>query len=279
MKKFVNLSQLSVSPVNLPDGLDMLMIDTDSGEIGIVNKDKSITLMAGTINSQPVEYVPVSEYNRLKEIVDQLVSNAGGVETSSEIIVNNTLTGNISGGEKDIVISNIEAPLTVGTTNITGKNVNVDKVELDSSSSAGILSISRLDKTTVSDITASGAYSNNQSQLVIPSSQSIEISDSVFTTSGYCLITIGSDKITQVEAAPSSIILTNIDFSASTAKQNAINVFAVKENTEIIIKNCKFGNLNPDANVIQIFNIVNSKFTLKFVNCEFKNWKSGTARI
>lgn len=279
MKKFVNLSQLSVSPINLPDGLDILMIDTDSGEIGIINKDKSITLIAGTINSQPVEYVPVSEYNHLKEIVDQLVSNAGGVETSTEIIVNNKITGKITGGEKDVTVSNIEAPLTVGTTNITGKNVNVDKVELDSGSSAGILSISSLDKTTVSDITASGAYSNNQSQLVIPSSQSIEISDSVFTTSGYCLITIGSDKVTQVEAAPSSIILTNVDFSASTAKQNAINVFAVKENTEIIIKNCKFGNLNPDANVIQIFNILNSKFTLKFVNCEFKNWKSGTARI
>ena len=31
----------------------------------------------------------------------------------------------------------------------------------------------------------------------------------------------------------------------------------------------KFGDL-PTANVIQIFNLLNSKFTLKFVDCAFK---------
>lgn len=270
MKKFVNLSQIPVSPVNIPDGLDILMVDTENGALNVIGKNKNLTILNGS-TGEAVEYVSVTEYNRLKEIVDQLVSNAGGIETPSEIIVNNTLTGNISGGEKDIVISNIATPLSVGTTAVTGKNVSVDKVELDSSANAGVLSVSSLDKATVSNITASGAYSNNQSQLVIPSAQSVEISDSVFTTSGYCFITMGSTANTNVEAAPSSIILTNVDFSASTAKQNAINIFSFKDNAEITFNNCKFGDL-PTANVIQIFNLLNSKFTLKFVDCAFKNW-------
>ena len=39
MKKFINLSQLTVAATNLPAGLDILMIDTDTGALSIINSD------------------------------------------------------------------------------------------------------------------------------------------------------------------------------------------------------------------------------------------------
>lgn len=281
MKKFVRLNTLEISPFNVPMDIDMLMVDTNTGEISIVNSNKDI-IVNGKSESIAI--------NELSKKVSQLqktitiISAGGTIQSETEYITNTIpVNGTITTSEKSVELFSYNPTATdVKNATITGNSITINKVtipktevtvagslfNLNSKTSVIIQNSTINTNSTMSsvftihagtDLTSlntdidgsikltnivlnGGIKTSNSNIWNLDQSTNVEIKDCEFNLSGYNGIMIGQNH---KGILPKTINIENCNFNldAGTFKMFALNIFATQDDAIVNIKNCNFKNV------------------------------------
>lgn len=269
MKKFVKLGDLGFSQYNMPAGLDVLMVDTATGEISVVNSDKDI-VVNGSSESTALT-VLTEKVNQLeKDITILKVKDAGGSIVTDTTVTVTTVPETIDSPTKDITIlpTTMEKPTT-----ITGKSVTIDSLSgVSEETMTNVLTINSTGAVKINNLSIAGTIkTTDTNQINIETAKTIIITDSDINTSGYNGIMIGQGDRTTL---PELIKIENVKFNVEEGKltNNTINIFATAPNATINIVNCVFGDA---SNPIRLGNSTNaSGITVLIENCHFEKWDS-----
>ena len=268
MKKFVKLGDLGFSQYNMPAGLDVLMVDTATGEISVVNSDKDI-VVNGSSESTALT-VLTEKVNQLeKDITILKVKDAGGSIVTDTTVTVTTVPDTIDSPTKDITIlpTTMEKPTT-----ITGKSVTIDSLSgVSEETMTNVLTINSTGAVKINNLSIAGTIkTTDTNQINIETAKTIIITDSDINTSGYNGIMIGQGDRTTL---PELIKIENVKFNVEEGKltNNTINIFATAPNATINIVNCVFGDA---SNPIRLGNSTNaSGITVLIENCHFEKWE------
>ena len=197
------------------------------------------------------------------KIADLSRTNIDTVPSTAQITYSDTT--------KDVVIS-ADAAVTAPA-NITAKSVEVSGVSIESAdaNNAAKLNVTTDGKVTLTDTAISGAYKTNTgtgAQVNVHTEDYVEIRDCTFNADGYNTIEIGYPT-----GVAKGVIVDNCNFVGKFTN-NAILVFAHKDDAVIKISNCTFEDV---SNALRISNRTNTKGTFILENCTFNKWDSNLA--
>lgn len=168
--------------------------------------------------------------------------------------------GDVNTPDEDVVI--ISDKPVEGVKKVKAKSIKCEDLKVESGrldfAAEGKVDVKGLHTTgDLPKATSNAAFSINTNDEVIIKSSDIE-------QTSYNVIEIGLSN----KHAPSKVVIEGVNF-ASKLSNNAILVFAHKENAEILVKDCVFADC---SNALRISNRLNVPANIVLENCQFKKW-------
>ena len=205
----------------------------------------------------------VTKASLLSDLYSLLVENDGisveGVDQLKDLLDSKTKE---ELNELDIIINMANEPLTTETASIAAKSVKLSNVNVESTG----LVVNSQSVAEISNVEVSGEKNASNARLSIKATEEIHISGVDFSkaTSGYNCLEI---NLSQKNLAK-KVVVEDCYFGNMT--NNAILIFGMQEDGEVIIRNCKF-DLATGGEAVRISNSGNAKhFTVTCENCTYK---------